>query len=232
MSDTANPGPLLWNARINDPIEAVEGHLDGRQAQIHTSMPGTIVSYNPQTMTATVQPALQVFHTKIDGTTEPVTMATISDVPVHFPGGGGHVLTFPVRQGDDCWLVFSERSIDNWFQHGGVQQPSDHRMHDINDPVCHVGVRSQPNVPNNVSQNTVQLRSDDGNTLIDIDGANGAIKLTAQNVTTGKSGGNVGFYGTSPIAKPTVTGTQGTSSTSKSIAQAGARLGLWTDNST
>ena len=184
MSSTIQTGPLDWSDRFSDDIEAAELHHDGRQGQIHTSMPGVIVSYDPAKMTAVVQPALQVFHTQIDGTRVPTTLTTISDVPVHFPGGGGHMLTFPVKAGDECWLVFSERSIDNWFQHGGVQQPSDWRMHDINDPVCHVGVRSQPNVPaGGLNPNAVELRSDDGATVVRVDGVNHALTLIGQTVT-------------------------------------------------
>lgn len=181
------PGPLGWNERFNDDIESIEDHLDGRQSQIHTTMPGTIVSYNPTTMTAVVQPALQVIHTQIDGTRQPTTITTISDVPVMFPGGGSHLLTFPVTAGDDCLIVFAERSIDNWFAHGGTQQPSDWRMHDINDAFVLVGTRSQPNVPGGgssrsgtpVSATSVQLRSDDGTMVVDLNPATNKITMTA-----------------------------------------------------
>jgi hypothetical protein len=181
-------------------------------------------------MTSVVQPALQVFHSKLDGTRVPTTLTTISHVPVLFPGGGGHILTFPVKPGDDCWLVFSERSIDNWYQHGGVQQPSDWRMHDINDPVCHVGVRSQPNVPGGsasraagpqVSATTVQLRSDDGKMVVDLNPANGTLTMTTPteiildtplvtvtgvlDVTNVKGTGNVGtFNGTLHVTQDVI----------------------------
>jgi hypothetical protein len=176
-------GPLEWRQRHADDVETIESHLDGRQAQIHTAMPGSIVSYDATTMTATVQPALQVFQTQVDGTIQQVNIAPIADVPVHFPGGGGHLMTFPVQAGDECLIVFSERSIDNWFQHGGQQQPSDWRMHDINDAVVHVGTRSQPNVPGNVDGNAVQLRSDDGNTVLSLDGKAKTVTLNTDKVT-------------------------------------------------
>jgi hypothetical protein len=165
--------------RFADRVEALQAALDGRQAQLHTGMPGQIVSYNPATMTAVVQPSLQAFQTLPDGTVQLVTIRPIEDVPVHFPGGGGFTLTFPVKPGDDCWIKFSERSLDNWYQHGGVQQPSDWRMHDITDAVAEVGVRSQPKVPGNVSGTTTQLRSDDGTMVVDMNPANATMTLTA-----------------------------------------------------
>lgn len=191
MSDS--PAPIEWRQRHTDPFEARESHHDRRQASIHTGMPGIIVSYDPGTMTATVQPALQGISTEINGTRKAVDISPIYDVPVHFPGGGGFLLTFPVKAGDECWLKFSERSLDNWHQQGGTQLPSDWRMHDINDAVCEVGVRSQPQVPGGgsstarnagtpISGSTTQLRTDDGTTVIDLDGPNQTITLKSKDV--------------------------------------------------
>ena len=211
-----------------DDLEALQTVLDGRQAQIHTGMPGIIVSFNATAVTAVVQPAIQAIQSKPDGTRQPMSISPIHDVPVHFPGGGGHTLTFPVKPGDECWLSFSERSIDNWFQHGGTLQPSDWRMHDITDAVAHVGVRSQPNLPaGGVDPDTVQLRSDDKKTVVQVDGknqaitlyangageavvfvdgANQAVTLKAENVMVGDTGNKLGVLGTAPVAKGTITG--------------------------
>lgn len=187
MSATA--GPLEFRQRYADNIEAVQTHLDGRQAQIHTALPGHIVSYDPAKMTVSVQIGLQAIHQQIDGTIKPVTIQPITDVPVMFPTGGGHTMTFPIAPGDECLLIFTERNIDNWYQRGGVQQPNDYRMHDISDAMCFVGIRSQPNVLGaggpavgpSASATTVQLRSDDGKNYVEIDGHNGVINVKANN---------------------------------------------------
>lgn len=165
-------------------------------------MPGKIVSFNPSTMTAVVQPAIQAMHKQDDGSIKPVDIHPIADVPVHFPGGGGHALTFPVRAGDECMIVFQERSIDNWFQHGGTQQPSDYRMHDINDAIVHVGLRSQPHVLSGFSAGTTQLRSDDGNTVVDLNGAGGQVTIRTTGAITIKTAGET----TIDCPKLTVTG--------------------------
>ncbi len=205
---SAAVGPLDQRERYADDLETVQTGHDARQAQIHTGMPGIIVSFNAQTITAVVQPALQGFAEQIDGTRAPLTIAPIHDVPVHFPGGGGFTLSFPVKAGDECWISFSERSIDNWHQVGGVQTPSDWRMHDINDAVAHVGLRSQAKLPpGGVSATTTQLRSDDGTVVIELD--TDTIKLTAANVEVGESGGKFGVMGAAPIARGTITGSYG-----------------------
>ena len=170
------PDSLDMRERWSDPTEASQAAHDGRQAAIHTSMPGIIVSYNPATLTARVKPAIQGNLRSPEGKISQVNLTELPDVPVHFPGGGGAILTFPVKPGDDCLLVFSERSIDYWHQLGGQQKQQDWRMHDINDAICFVGVRSSPAVPGSVSATTTQLRTDDGRTLIEVSSTNVTIK--------------------------------------------------------
>jgi len=91
------------------------------------------------------------------------------DVPVIFPGSGDYALTFPVKQGDECLLIFCERSIDNWNEKGDVQEQSDYRQHHAADAIAIVGLRSQPNVFDNFDNSHAQLRSKDGSTLITLD---------------------------------------------------------------
>ena len=186
MSGTTPPSMLdLWELRQRsaDETELLQTVLDQRQLQIHTATPAQIVSFNPATMTATVQPALRIVQRKPDGTITPGVIQTIQDVPVHFPGGGGYLLTFPVHAGDECLLVFCERQIDNWHQHGNIQTPSDFRLHDISDAIALVGLRSQPNVPGatpatrGASGSTVQLRTDSGALVLEMDGANGRVNI-------------------------------------------------------
>jgi hypothetical protein len=185
MSDS--PGPLDERQRHGDALVGAEAHLDGRQAQIHTTMPGIIVSYDPGKMTAVVQPAIQAMHRQLDQTKVPTNIHEIHDVPVHFPGGGGYTLTFPVKPGDECLIHFSERSIDNWHQQGGTQAPSDARMHDINDAIVTVGLRSQKRplgaagafaVSRGGHGDNVQLRADGGASFIELS-SGGKVRIVA-----------------------------------------------------
>ena len=89
-------------------------------------------------------------------------------------------MSFPIKPGDDCLLVFSERSIDFWHDQGGTQEPSDWRMHDINDAFVLPGVRSRPAVPGGVNGNMVQLRSDDGSMVVQMDHAGGVLTIKSR----------------------------------------------------
>ncbi|PWU06784.1 MAG: hypothetical protein C5B43_01340 [Verrucomicrobia bacterium] len=57
-----------------------------------------------------------------------------------FPRSGGASLTFPVLEGDNCLLLFSERSMDLWLTVGGQVTPDDPRKFDISDAIAIVGL--------------------------------------------------------------------------------------------
>lgn len=101
------------------------------------------------------------------------------DVPVVFPRGGGCTLTFPVKAGDECLVIFADRCIDFWWQNGGVQEPVDDRVHDLSDAFCIVGPQSQAQKISGISTGAAQLRSDDGSTFFELNPTTQKIKIVA-----------------------------------------------------
>ena len=68
-------------------------------------------------------------------------------------------MTFPIKTGDECLVVFACRAIDVWWQSGGVQPPAETRMHDLSDGfVIPVGVRLNAS---GVSTSRLEIRSDE-----------------------------------------------------------------------
>lgn len=155
--------------RFDDPTEALNAALDGKQAQIWTALPGIIESYDPAAMTVSVQPAIQGSKEDETGAKTPEKLPLLVDVPVVFPRGGGFTLTFPIKGGDECLVIFASRCIDSWWQSGGVQEQAESRMHDLSDGFALVGPSSQARnlTPQADSENT-QLRSDDGKNSVTI----------------------------------------------------------------
>ena len=186
-------GPLDQRQRYDDYIEAHQTGLDGRQAQIHTSQPGLISSFDAGAMTVKVQPATQAMETQQDGSRKPVDPTPLHDVPVHFPGGGGYTLTFPINGQDEALLIHQHRSIDNWHTMGGTQPISDYRMHDVNDAVAMVGLRNKTRALSGVHTGNVQLRSDDGSRFLEINNSGDTIRVVAggTTITVDNSSGKV-----------------------------------------
>lgn len=163
------------DAAAGDADAGVRAHVQASRTETHTSMPGIVKSFDAAKQTAVVQPAIERFF-RGEGFKP---LPRLFDVPVIFPRGGGFVLTFPVKQGDECLLVFAERAIDNWHAKGGVRQPSEFRSHDLSDACALVGLSSIPSAVDGFSSSAVELRSLDGKAKVSIDN-NGNINAQSE----------------------------------------------------
>lgn len=56
--------------------------------------------------------------------------------------------TFPISEGMECVLLFSDREIESWFINGGSNPQAYPRMHDKTDAIAIIGIRSLPNMIN------------------------------------------------------------------------------------
>lgn len=168
------------------------------RGQIRVAMPGIIQSFDPDTVTCVVQPAIRAIRRDNDGNTETKDYPLITDVPVVFPRGGGCTLTFPISAGDECLLIFADRCIDFWWQSGGIQEPVDVRQHDLSDAFAIVGPQSQARKISGISTSAAQLRTDDGAAFVEVAaGHNITIKTPGQLTATAEGG--------TTITSPTIT---------------------------
>ncbi|HFF0298207.1 TPA: Gp138 family membrane-puncturing spike protein [Raoultella ornithinolytica] len=151
--------------------------------QMRVALPGIIQSFDPESLTAVVQPAIRYIERDNDGNKSTKDYPLLVDVPVVFPRGGGCTLTFPVSEGDECLVIFADRCIDFWWQSGGVQEPVDGRMHDLSDAFCIVGPQSQAKKISGISTTAAQLRTDDGSAFIELAAGGDITATTAGNAT-------------------------------------------------
>lgn len=107
---------------------------------LHVALPGHVLSYDPGTRTAQIQPSIRNWR---QNETPPVLL----DVPVYFPGN----FTFDVNKGDECLVVFADACIDSWFQSGGISTPIASRRHDLSDGFAFVGFFSKPKATGGVN---------------------------------------------------------------------------------
>lgn len=149
-----------------DFVEAIASAMDGRQAEMWTALPAVLESFDAGKRTCTVQPTIRMLFTDESKNETWLIMPQLLDVPVMFPGGGGFVLTFPLKYGDEGLVVFGARCIDAWWQSGpganhDGQVQAEMRMHDLSDGFFIPTVRSVPNVEAGISTSDVELRSVD-----------------------------------------------------------------------
>ena len=130
----------------NEVRGVIEGWTQEQLSNIHTCIPGKIISYAPKTNRAVVQPTGN-FKTA-DGRAMPYPK--IHNAPVYFPMGsdGKSGLTFPIKPGDGCLIVFSESQTTD-FLSGEKSDCDDPRRHSLNDAIVLPGLYSSA-VPSNI----------------------------------------------------------------------------------
>lgn len=188
--------------RIDSLQDSLLAAFQGFQSGVWTALPGVVVSVDNtgSEQTVDVQPALRMQFMNPDNSWTSVKPPVCIHCPVQFPGGGGATLTFPVKVGDECLLVFASRCIDSWWQQGAadgnVPEQAEYRMHDLSDGFALLGFRSVPRVLPNISTTETQLRTDDGVATIGLNPATyainvqttSAVNVTAPAVNLGASG--------------------------------------------
>lgn len=108
---------------------------------------GTVYSFNPanQTVVATIN------YKKVLNKKDPVSglynevledYPILLDMPAVVLGGGGGYLSFPIKKGDECLILFNDRDLDNWFQGVAPTEPRTGRLHSFADGIALVGLRS------------------------------------------------------------------------------------------
>jgi len=170
--------PVSTQSQIGGEQQTAQAIAESLATQLRVAMPGIIQSFDPDAVTCTVLPAIRgIIPTQVG--VNPSDLPLLVDVPVIFPHGGGCTMTFPVKRGDECLLVFSDRCIDFWWQNGGVQEPVDPRQHDLSDAFAIIGPQSQAKKISGISTSAAQFRSDDGSTYFEINPTTKKIKLVA-----------------------------------------------------
>ena len=110
-------------------------------SSLHCALPGTVVSFDEESQTAVVQPAMK-HHTMSSRSIEEsgeIPMPLLCDVPVFMP------VPFGINPGDACLVIFADCDIDAWFESGDAEVPASGRMHSLSDGFAFVGFRTREN---------------------------------------------------------------------------------------
>jgi len=192
----------IGKAAIAKLASNIKEGIANRLKDLHTSMPGIIQSFDPVTQTASIQPTIKrVFITR-EGVTEtliPANLPILINVPVQFPRGGGFSLTFPVKKGDECLIMFAERAIDTWHKFGGIREPNAKRFHHLSDATAIVGLSSLPNKVPAYSATATQIKKDDGSAVISLNN-DSSVDIIADSDITATSLANIKAEATGDIS--------------------------------
>jgi hypothetical protein len=180
--------------------------IDRMMSGLYTAMPGVIVSFDPATCLASVQPAVRM-KTVIAGVVNYIDLPVVEHVPICLPHSatGGLFLTVPIKSGDQCLIVFSQRGIDNVVDAGGIQNPpdcqppspservdprslSELRHHDMTDAICIPSLMCAPNAIADWADDAIEIRTEDGLTNLSVKSDQVTVQAGIVTMTVSASG--------------------------------------------
>ncbi|WP_227728581.1 Gp138 family membrane-puncturing spike protein [Yersinia proxima] len=162
------------DSRSGELAETLRTLQSSVSSQLRVSMPGVVQSFDAESVTCDIQIGI-----KGESGGESTNLSVLTNVPVLFPRGGGVTMTFPIKAGDECLLIFGDRCIDFWHQSGDIQETVDEREHDLSDAFAIIGPQSQAKKISGISTSAAQFRSDDGSTYFEINPTTKKIKIVA-----------------------------------------------------
>lgn len=166
------------------------------RSKIWTAIPAIIQDVNYTKFTVSVQPAIKGRIEDQNGDAQIVDLPLLTDVPIMLPNAGGWHLTFPIKAGDECLVVFSARCIDAWWQNGGIQQAMERRMQDLSDGFAILAPYSQPlakECEGGFSDSSVILRDDKKENYIELTN-DGKLNILHQSDLDADTLGNADIY--------------------------------------
>ena len=114
---------------------------------------GEIVSFDSSTQTAEVRIKMLKMQNGVIK-----DFPILIDCPCVVLGGGEGRVTFPIKQGDSCLVLFNDRDIDNWYAGGQKMLPRTERKHSFSDAIALVGVRNLQNKITDYFTDGVELK--------------------------------------------------------------------------
>ena len=122
-----------WTASEN---QIYENLINEAMLRTRCCIPCIVQSYNEENNTVECQPAIRERIINEDGTIQYVQLPLLVNVPVVFPGSSDFELKFILKQNDECLVLFSDLSIDNFWEKGSLQNPVEVRRHDLSDGIA------------------------------------------------------------------------------------------------
>lgn len=120
----------------NEVQQIINGWTKQQIDNAHVALPGVITGYDAGSNRASAKPSGN--YQAQDGRSLPYPV--IYNAPVVFPtGDGGNAgVTFPIKSGDGCLIVFSDEALSGYLSGGGTN--TDPRKHSLNDAIVIPGL--------------------------------------------------------------------------------------------
>lgn len=165
-------------AATPSPLEVLRAVIAHELREVHKTLVGVVVKYNPTTQRADVQPVIRT-PTPSENGDEFQEHPVIPNVPVRFPGGKGFTIIWPLEPGDFVDLHFQDEDHSAWRVTGQTSDPLVLDRHGMF-AYCTPGARpdTDPNEDGAASETRL---------ILGREGANLQIRIDATHIELGKN---------------------------------------------
>lgn len=98
------------------------------QLEVNSSLPATVQAFDGKTKTCTVIPTISDFRETAGGGSAELEWKPLGNVPIAYPGGGGWVMSWPLKKGDPVLVIFCQRDLAQWFLSNGSEPVGHERI--------------------------------------------------------------------------------------------------------
>ena len=132
MTNTADFNNKDQPARTPSLSDVIGDAITARLLGAYIALPGTLQSYKEGKAEIQINLKRKI---KGNGGIEHVDIPKLVDVPVCLPrsSGGKAFVQLPLKKGDTGFLIFSQRSLDDWLVQGGNVEIKSTRMNSKSD---------------------------------------------------------------------------------------------------
>lgn len=170
--------------------------------RMNTSIPAIVDSFDTTTQRVSAIPAIKAKYITPDNEVQYIDYPKITNIPLAVQKTAGLEITIPVKKGDLCTLIFSQRSIDNLLLdsskpakpfEGPDPRTSALRCFDMTDAMCFPGIITKGRTISNYNNSAIEIRSDDGTVKVSV--SQNALNLTQGSASISMSGGKITISG-------------------------------------
>ncbi len=167
-------------------------------AQLNTCIPAIVDDFDPETQRVSAIPAIKAKYVSPEGQITYLNYPKITNIPLAITKCPGLKITCPVKKGQNCTLIFSQRSIDNFLLDGTQPLPpmegpdpltSSVRCMDMTDALCFPGVITNNETISGYNNDAIEIRSADGSTKVSV--SENTLNFIQGGGSITMSGGNV-----------------------------------------
>ena len=160
------------NRAITTPEQNDELNFWRNMLQINTCIPAVVDTFDAATQRISARPAIRgKFINPDDFSVQYFDYPKITNIPLSLqwsPNVGG--ITYPIKSGDICTLIFSQRSLDNFLISGKTSDPFDPadakyteiRLFDLTDAMCFPGIITNNLQIQGYNNDAIEVRTADG----------------------------------------------------------------------